>query len=139
MCASLPGDAPYFVREPPARLRFVNSTGGALFCAAKGHPTPDIRWVTVESEVRAESRPALDIPGLRRLQPDGTIVFEPFRAEQYRQDVHSAVYRCTAANRVGVLGSRDVQVRAGECRVGCFVLFVNYPVCTLNLTNTLGF
>ncbi|KAM7293264.1 Down syndrome cell adhesion molecule-like protein Dscam2 [Ixodes scapularis] len=110
--ASLPGDAPYFVREPPARLRFVNSTGAALFCAAKGHPVPDIRWVTVESEVRAEPRPALDIPGLRRLQPDGTIVFEPFRAEQYRQDVHSAVYRCTAANRVGVLGSRDVQVRA---------------------------
>ncbi|CAN7998392.1 unnamed protein product, partial [Ixodes hexagonus] len=112
--ALLPGDAPHFVQEPPARLRFVNSTGAALFCAAKGRPVPEIRWTTVDSDVGSVSRPALDIPGLRRLQVDGTLVFEPFRAEQYRQDVHSAVYRCTAANRMGVLGSRDVQVRAGK-------------------------
>ncbi|CAN8002733.1 unnamed protein product, partial [Ixodes pacificus] len=103
---------PRFVSEPSARIHFDNSTGAALFCGARGHPTPTIQWVTLDSEGGSPSGSVMDLPGLRRMQSDGTLVFEPFRAEQYRQDVHNAVYRCTASNRFGVVGSRDVHVRA---------------------------
>jgi len=45
---------------------------------------------------------------------NGTLVLLPFPAAAYRQDVHSAAYRCVASNSVGRVLSRDVQVRAGE-------------------------
>lgn len=92
-----------------------------MFCGARGHPTPTIQWVTLGSEGGLPSASVMDLPGLRRMQSDGTLVFEPFRAELYRQDVHNAVYRCTASNRFGVVGSRDVHVRAGEFHLHPFI------------------
>lgn len=47
------------------------------------------------------------------MKGDGNLVFPPFRAEDYRQEVHAQVYICMAKNRVGVIHSRDVNVRAG--------------------------
>lgn len=46
--------------------------------------------------------------------PNGNLVFPPFRAEDYRQEVHAQVYVCLARNSVGSIHSRDVNVRAGE-------------------------
>nr|XP_027238254.1 Down syndrome cell adhesion molecule-like protein Dscam2 [Penaeus vannamei] len=43
---------------------------------------------------------------------NGTLIFPPFRAEDYRQEVHAQVYRCQASNSHGTVHSRDVHVRA---------------------------
>uniref|UniRef100_A0A1B0DQ86 Uncharacterized protein n=1 Tax=Phlebotomus papatasi TaxID=29031 RepID=A0A1B0DQ86_PHLPP len=44
--------------------------------------------------------------------PNGNLVFPPFRAEDYRQEVHAQVYACLAKNQIGSIISRDVNVRA---------------------------
>lgn len=44
---------------------------------------------------------------------NGSLVFSPFPAQEYRQDVHGAAYRCRAANTAGVVISRDMHVTAG--------------------------
>ncbi|KAL1427698.1 hypothetical protein MTO96_017383 [Rhipicephalus appendiculatus] len=108
--ASTSGQGPRFVREPPSRLRFHNSTGGSVECSARGHPTPELRWLALDDTGVVPGTPALDLPGLRRVRADGSLEFLPFRADEYRQDVHSATYRCLASNRIGVIGSRDVHV-----------------------------
>lgn len=56
------------------------------------------------------------------MKGDGNLVFPPFRAEDYRQDVHAQVYICMAKNRVGVIHSRDVNVRAGTLSKFYFTL-----------------
>ncbi|GIY83973.1 down syndrome cell adhesion molecule-like protein Dscam2 [Caerostris extrusa] len=58
-------------------------------------PAPQITWI------KKDGTPVSDVTGLRHVRPDGTLVFQPFRAEEYRQDVHSAVYRCVARNVCG--------------------------------------
>ncbi|KAH8025369.1 hypothetical protein HPB51_007681 [Rhipicephalus microplus] len=113
--ATTSGQGPRFVREPPSRLRFHNSTGGSVECSARGHPTPELRWLALDDTGVVPGTPALDLSGLRRVRADGSLEFLPFHADEYRQDVHSATYRCLASNRIGVIGSRDVHVRAGEC------------------------
>lgn len=45
---------------------------------------------------------------------NGSLHFPPFAAEEFRQDVHWAIYRCTASNTVGTIISRDVIVKAGK-------------------------
>ncbi|XP_064480479.1 cell adhesion molecule Dscam1-like [Ornithodoros turicata] len=105
--ASLSVEGPRFVREPPARVHFHNSTGVVIPCTARGHPNPDVRWISLD-----DGRQVTDVHGLRLVQSDGALVFQPFRADQYRQDVHTASYRCLASNRVGTIGSRDVHVMA---------------------------
>lgn len=46
--------------------------------------------------------------------PNGDLVFPPFRAEDYRQELHAQVYACLARSTSGVVTSRDVNVRAGR-------------------------
>jgi hypothetical protein len=48
-------------------------------------------------------------------------VFPPFRAEDYRQEVHAQVYACLAKNQVGSIISRDVHVRAGKTAEFCVI------------------
>ncbi|RWS06193.1 Down syndrome cell adhesion molecule-like protein Dscam2, partial [Dinothrombium tinctorium] len=45
---------------------------------------------------------------------NGSIIFAAFAASAYRQDIHSATYRCVAENTVGLIISRAVHLRAGE-------------------------
>ncbi|GFQ67695.1 hypothetical protein TNCT_174461 [Trichonephila clavata] len=100
---------PTFLHEPPNRHEFLNSSGAVIPCTAFGNPNPVVRWIN------DDGTPAVDIPGLRHVRLDGSLVFQPFRTDQYRQDVHAATYRCTATNVFGTLSSRDVQVVAGKC------------------------
>ncbi|XP_047119733.1 Down syndrome cell adhesion molecule-like protein Dscam2 [Schistocerca piceifrons] len=97
---------PIFNREPPNRVDFSNTTGAVVECSARGNPTPDIIWI------RADGSAVGDVPGLRQVMPNGNLVFPPFRAEDYRQEVHAQVYVCLAKNSVGSIHSRDVNVRA---------------------------
>ncbi|XP_023236839.1 Down syndrome cell adhesion molecule-like protein Dscam2 [Centruroides sculpturatus] len=100
--------APTLTLEPPSRLTFLNSTGGSAPCSVIGNPRPTVYWVT------SDGTPVTNIPGLRTSLPNGTLYFPPFPSERYRQDIHSAVYRCVASNLVGKVGSRDVHVRAAN-------------------------
>lgn len=100
--------APSFIHEPPNRVQFSNSSGTAISCTADGRPPPIIRWVKHDGEI------LMDLPGLRYTRHDGSLVFTPFPSEEYRADVHASVYRCEASNKVGVIGSREVHVRAGD-------------------------
>ncbi|XP_018394808.1 PREDICTED: Down syndrome cell adhesion molecule-like protein Dscam2 [Cyphomyrmex costatus] len=98
---------PVFVKEPPNRIDFSNGTGAVVECQARGNPQPDIIWV------RSDGNTAVgDVPGLRQVMPNGNLVFPPFRAEDYRQEVHAQVYTCLARSPAGSVHSRDVNVRA---------------------------
>ncbi|GIX87775.1 hypothetical protein CDAR_166521 [Caerostris darwini] len=106
LCIDFQLRAPRFQHEPANRIEFSNSTGTVIACNADGRPPPLIRWVKHDGEVLQ------DLPGLRYTRHDGSLVFPPFPSEEYRADVHAAVYRCEASNRIGVIGSRDVHIRA---------------------------
>ncbi|XP_070503177.1 cell adhesion molecule Dscam1 isoform X23 [Chironomus tepperi] len=97
---------PVFTKEPDNRIDFSNSTGSVVECRANGSPPPEIIWV------RSDGTAVGDVPGLRQVLPNGNLVFPPFRAEDYRQEVHAQVYACLAKNQVGSIISRDVHVRA---------------------------
>lgn len=99
---------PIFVTEPPNRVDFSNTTGASVSCGARGAPAPDVMWL------RADGTAVGDVPGLRQVTAAGELVFPPFRAEDYRQEVHAMVYVCMARNTVGSILSRDVNVRAGN-------------------------
>lgn len=62
------------------------------------------------------------MPGLRQVLSNGNLVFPPFQAEDYRQEVHAQVYACLAKNQFGSIISRDVNVRAGKKTLS-FILF----------------
>ncbi|XKL66866.1 hypothetical protein PGB90_010286 [Kerria lacca] len=97
---------PTFIKEPPNKIDFSNSTGATLECTVRGNPAPEIIWL------RSDGTAVGDVPGLRQVLPNGNLVFPPFRAEDYRQEVHAQVYICMARNSVGSIHSRDVNVRA---------------------------
>ncbi|XP_046638873.1 Down syndrome cell adhesion molecule-like protein Dscam2 isoform X13 [Daphnia pulicaria] len=97
---------PVFLKEPSNRIDFSNTTGTVVECAATGNPRPEILWI------KADGSPVTDVPGLRQVQTSGSLVFPPFRAEDYKQDVHAQFYRCVARNPAGSIVSRDIHVRA---------------------------
>ncbi|KAI5745161.1 hypothetical protein M8J76_008755 [Diaphorina citri] len=97
---------PIFIKEPPNRIDFSNTTGAQVECTARGSPNPEIIWI------RSDGTAVGDVPGLRKVLPNGNLEFPPFRAEDYRQEVHAQVYVCMARNSVGSINSRDVNVRA---------------------------
>lgn len=103
---------PSFLLEPPGKHEYSNTTGAWIDCTAAGHPAPRVQWLT------ADGTPVQDVPGLRLDMANGTLALPPFPPAMYRQDVHSAVYRCLATNDVGAIISRDVHARAGELPFG---------------------
>ena len=48
---------------------------------------------------------------------NGNLIFPPFQASDYKQEVHAGTYRCRAENELGRIQSRDVHVRAGTDRL----------------------
>nr|XP_042906082.1 Down syndrome cell adhesion molecule-like protein Dscam2 [Parasteatoda tepidariorum] len=106
LCMDFQHQAPKFKQEPQSRVDFSNSSGTVIPCSASGQPIPLIRWVKHDGEILQ------DVPGLRYTRHDGSLVLSPFSGENYRADVHASIYRCEASNKFGVIGSRDVHVRA---------------------------
>lgn len=103
---------PVFLKEPTNRIDFSNSTGAVVECSATGNPPPEMIWI------RSDGTAVGEVPGLRQILSNGNLVFPPFRAEDYRQDVHAQVYACMAKNQFGSVISRDVNVRAGKFPAG---------------------
>uniref|UniRef100_T1JL89 Ig-like domain-containing protein n=1 Tax=Strigamia maritima TaxID=126957 RepID=T1JL89_STRMM len=101
-------EGPSFTVEPPSFADFSNNTGIRLPCAAQGSPSAEVSWMYMDG-TRITS-----VVRLRHVHPNGTLVLLPFRAEDYRQDVHATIYKCRASNQVGVIVSRPVRLRAGK-------------------------
>ncbi|XP_054708130.1 cell adhesion molecule Dscam2-like [Uloborus diversus] len=97
---------PSFFNEPPSHVEFHNDTATIVPCLAKGNPTPLVTWT------QQDGSPLPDVAGVRHTRPDGLLVFPPFSAENFRQGVHDAVYRCVATNVIGSIVSREVRVKA---------------------------
>ena len=71
---------PVYMKEPPNRVDFSNTTGAVVECAARGNPVPEIIWV------RSDGTAVGDVPGLRQVQ--GSLIRHVFswgfqRSEQY--------------------------------------------------------
>ena len=49
-----------------------------------------------------------------QVMDNGNLIFPPFQASDYKQEVHAQTYRCIANNELGKIQSRDVHVRAGR-------------------------
>lgn len=79
---------PVFLDEPPARTHFSNSTGAVITCLATSSLPPVKVWWVLANDAQTA---VFDVPGLRLVRPNGQLVFPPFQALQYRQDVHSTV------------------------------------------------
>ncbi|CAH0767134.1 unnamed protein product [Bemisia tabaci] len=103
---SMESEGPQFVSDPRSPLEFSNRTGGVLHCPVRGSPPPRVTWLTGDGAVAAPIR------NVRELLTNGSLFFPAFGPESYRHDVHSAVYRCEAANTVGKILSKDILVRA---------------------------
>ncbi|XP_011684732.1 PREDICTED: Down syndrome cell adhesion molecule-like protein Dscam2 [Wasmannia auropunctata] len=104
--ASYETQGPSFVTEPPSRVEFTNVNGGRVDCTVRGNPMPTVDWLA------ADGGSISNILGIRHVLGNGTIQFPAFEAEAFRQDVHWAIYKCSAVNSVGAVVSRDVTVRA---------------------------
>lgn len=103
-CQDLSG--PVFIQEPPNNVDFSNSTGTEIICQARGSPFPSISWT------KSDGTPIGTIPGLRQVLENGNLILPPFRATDYKQEVHAQTYRCQSENELGKIISRDVHVRA---------------------------
>lgn len=104
----LDSQGPVLTVEPRSSLEFSNDTGAMVHCSASGSPMPRIDWLM------GDGSPVLPIPNIREMLLNGSMYFLPFGAENYRHDVHSAVYRCQASNSVGRALGREVAVKAGK-------------------------
>ncbi|XP_076361674.1 cell adhesion molecule Dscam1-like isoform X2 [Tachypleus tridentatus] len=102
---ALTREGPTFIVEPPGRVDFANDTGAVVSCSAQGNPPPVITWTKENGEV------VTNVPGLRYVRPDGSLVFTQFGADEYKQDIHDAIYRCVASNSIGKVGSVNVRVK----------------------------
>ncbi|XP_015428966.1 PREDICTED: Down syndrome cell adhesion molecule-like protein Dscam2 [Dufourea novaeangliae] len=90
----LDSQGPVLISEPRSAVEFSNETGTMIHCSAQGSPPPRIDWLM------GDMSPVIPIPNIRETLVNGSMYFLPFRAEGYRHDVHSAVYRCQASNSV---------------------------------------
>lgn len=96
---------PTFLSEPHDALDFSNDTGSRLECVARGIPAPTVRWT------HPDGSPVVSVPRLLTVMDNGSLVFLPFGADNYRQDIHAATYRCMATNGLGTIVSRNVKIR----------------------------
>ncbi|KAH7639492.1 hypothetical protein HUG17_3525 [Dermatophagoides farinae] len=96
-----------FLIEPPSRVHFLNETGAVIPCKVTGIQPIRVWWSLSDGTAVSE------IHGLRMIRPNGDLVLSPFAPSLFRQDVHSALYRCMAtSSEVGTIRSRDCEVRA---------------------------
>ncbi|KAL1476140.1 hypothetical protein MTO96_018761, partial [Rhipicephalus appendiculatus] len=99
------GLGPRLLEPLVSELRFSNTTGASVNCAVAGQPPPRVTWLREGVEVEPLQK-------LLLIFPNGTMLFPPFGASQFRQEVHGAIYRCRAENVFGAILSTEVRVRA---------------------------
>ncbi|XP_069172261.1 cell adhesion molecule Dscam1-like [Procambarus clarkii] len=97
---------PVLVDPPPGVVTFTNTSGAALGCLAKGDPPPQVTWLNLDHS------PVTNIPGVREVLSNGSLMIWPFSGTDYRQDVHAAVYQCRASNPTGVVVAPPTSLRA---------------------------
>ena len=68
---------------------------------------------------------------------NGNLIFPPFQASDYKQDVHAQTYRCIAENELGRIQSRDVHVRAGRDNFPSLLFLTDCPIIKLKNLNYL--
>ena len=119
---------PVFRLQPPSVISYSNTRGTTLLCLASGSPKPTISWYTspagfdtsqqtalADDLTSDQSRLVTNVTNLRVILQNGSAVrLLPFKIADYRQDVHSAEYRCVASNQVATIHSKSALVRAGE-------------------------
>ena len=123
---------PNFVTEPASRVEFTNVSGGRVDCIVRGNPEPTVDWLA------ADGGSVATIPGIRHVLGNGTVHFPAFEAEAFRQDVHWAIYRCSAINSVGAIVSRDVTVRAGKYPMNSSSLCSLLTACHIPRATVIG-
>ena len=120
---------PHLVSEfSSASVKFSNSTGHVLDCQVRGQPPPSVRWFyQTSSGFEQEVSP---VDRLRTIvTSNGSLVFPPFQAVQFRPDVHNVAYRCRASNIFGSIASTVIHVTASEyCIVFVPALFSSVPL-----------
>ncbi|XP_068213179.1 cell adhesion molecule Dscam2-like isoform X2 [Palaemon carinicauda] len=97
---------PILVEPPPGLVTFTNTTGAILDCLARGDPTPQVEWLHLNQS------PVTNIPGVREVLTNGSLVVWPFSGNEYRQDVHASVYQCRASNPTGIVMAPPTTLRA---------------------------
>jgi hypothetical protein len=121
---------PVFRLQPPNVIHYLNTRGTTLVCLASGSPKATISWYYSPSGLDVShlsslsgdnlsndlnSRPVTNITNTRLILQDGAAIrLLPFEEGQFRQDVHTAEYRCVASNRVATIHSKSVSVQAGK-------------------------
>lgn len=119
---------PVFRLQPPSVINYSNTRGTTLLCLASGSPKPTISWytspagfdtsqqTTLSDELASDqNRLVTNVTNLRIILQNGSALrILPFKPSDYRQDIHSAEYRCVASNQVATIHSRSALVQAGE-------------------------
>ncbi|GAB6020910.1 hypothetical protein CHUAL_003555 [Chamberlinius hualienensis] len=96
-----------FVKQPPLRVDFSNSTGTTIVCTATENVIkPTVAWIFPDGSKVS------NVTGLRQVYPDGTLTLNQFGSELFRQDVHAVTYKCLATGTTGSLLSNEVKVKA---------------------------
>lgn len=123
-------DAPVFVVEPPNSVIFLSTTGAVVPCHIRS--TMDSGFI-VSWQVLAGNHDFVEvtnIPGLRQIREDGSLVLLPFKNEDFNPSIHSNTYRCIAfSSRFGVIGSRRMSVRSGQSKI-LFESLHSFPFLT---------
>lgn len=75
------------------------------------------KMTTTTTTIQQPEDLALPLNSSSRLyfvRQDGALVFNPFKAVDFRHDLHLATYKCCLSNRYGSICSRPVRTRAGK-------------------------
>ena len=117
---------PEFLIIPPTKITFMNDTGTILTCSVRGRPTPKIYWIYSTTDIdnngggggliNSHQQTIIPVDGLQQIRQDtlttSQLIYLPFKANQYRQDLHSITIRCIATNQFGSIQSHNIQIRA---------------------------
>nr|XP_027204712.1 Down syndrome cell adhesion molecule-like protein 1 homolog [Dermatophagoides pteronyssinus] len=103
----------------------MNDTGTILTCSVRGRPTPKIYWIYSTTDIdnnvgggliNSHQQTIIPVDGLQQIRQDtlttSQLIYLPFKANQYRQDLHSITIRCIATNQFGSIQSHNIQIRA---------------------------
>ncbi|CAM1309779.1 Uncharacterised protein r2_g1992 [Pycnogonum litorale] len=101
------GTGPLFILQPQSTVEFLHSNGAVIDCLVHGDPVPEVTWITET----AKNTPVNNIPGLLTILPNNSLLLKSFKSPSYRQEIHSTIYRCKAANKYGVIISNPVHVK----------------------------